>query len=222
MKLIDFHTHHHTESDDVISVINQYPNQYVSKFKLTSVGIHPWFIDVDTIDRELSILEDIIQNQDCVAIGECGLDKNTEVSFRLQRAVFRKQLRLAEEYQKPVIIHCVSSFQQVIADKSALVSEDLPLIIHGFAKKVEMAHQLIDHGFYLSFGSNLLKSKTLQNAFINSSRDRIFLETGSHDETILEIYKFAAELLELSITELNEQITANYNAVFKSQKGIII
>lgn len=222
MKLIDFHTHHHTESDDILSIINQYPNQYVSKFKLTSVGIHPWFIDVDTIDKELSILENILQNEDCVAIGECGLDKNTEVSFRLQRAVFRKQLRLAEKYQKPVIIHCVSSFQQVIADKNALVSEDLPLIIHGFAKKVEMAHQLIDHGFYLSFGSNLLKSKTLQNAFVHSSRDRIFLETGSHDESIQEIYDYAAKLLNLSIAELNEQINANYHKVFKSQKRINI
>lgn len=218
MKLIDFHTHNKQQNDDVISIVNQYPKEFENKYRLTSVGLHPWFIDTETLGDELETLEQIIRDGKCIAIGECGLDKKTETPFKIQRLVFKKQLELAEKYQLPVIIHCVSSFAQVIADKNKIVSESVPLIIHGFAKKVEMAQQLIDHGFYLSFGSNLLNSKTLQNSFKNIRLDRVFLETGSHDESIQEIYEFAAELLNISVQDLNKQITANFNTVFASQK----
>ncbi len=218
MKLIDFHTHKNEETENVISIINQYPVDFKRIYDRTSVGIHPWFIDINTIDAEFKLLEQILANDECIAVGECGLDKKTNTPFRLQRAVFRKQLKLAEHYDKPVIIHCVSSFQQVIADKIALTTESLPLIVHGFSKKVEMAQQLIDNGFYLSFGSNLLKSKTLQNSFANCSHDKIFLETGSHAETIQEIYECAAKLLKMSVTELNQIIQMNFNTVFESSK----
>ena len=218
MKLIDFHTHNKQQNDDVISIVNQYPKEFENKYRLTSVGLHPWFIDTETLGDELETLEQIVRDGKCIVIGECGLDKKTETPFKIQRLVFKKQLELAEKYQLPVIIHCVSSFAQVIADKNKIVSESVPLIIHGFAKKVEMAQQLIDHGFYLSFGSNLLNSKTLQNSFKNIRLDRVFLETGSHDESIQEIYEFAAELLNISVQDLNKQITANFNTVFASQK----
>lgn len=214
MKLIDFHTHNTQEHDDVISIVNQYPKEFASKYRLTSVGIHPWFIDTETLGEDLAKLEQLIKDRKCVAIGECGLDKKTETPFRIQRLAFKKQLELAEKYNLPVIIHCVSAFAQVIADKNRIVSESVPLIIHGFSKKVEMANQLIDHGFYLSFGSNLLKSKTLQNSFTNVRLDKIFLETGSHDESIQEIYEFAANLLNISLEDLKKQITANFNSVF--------
>ncbi len=218
MKLIDFHTHNKQQNDDVISIVNQYPKEFENKYRLTSVGLHPWFIDTETLGDELETLEQIVRDGKCIVIGECGLDKKTETPFKIQRLVFKKQLELAEKYQLPVIIHCVSSFAQLIADKNKNVSESVPLIIHGFAKKVEMAQQLIDHGFYLSFGSNLLKSKTLQNSFKNVRLDRVFLETGSHDETIQEIYEFAAKNLNISVQDLNKQITANFNTVFASQK----
>lgn len=214
MKLIDFHTHNTQEHDDVISIVNQYPKEFESKYRLTSVGIHPWFIDTETLGEDLAKLEQLIKDRKCVAIGECGLDKKTETPFKIQRLAFKKQLELAEKYNLPVIIHCVSAFAQVIADKNRIVSESVPLIIHGFSKKVEMANQLIDHGFYLSFGSNLLKSKTLQNSFTNVRLDKIFLETGSHDESIQEIYEFAANLLNISLEDLKKQITANFNSVF--------
>lgn len=218
MKLIDFHTHKNEETENVISIINQYPVDFKRIYERTSVGIHPWFIDLNTIDDAFKILENILHNDYCIAVGECGLDKNTDTPFRLQRAVFRKQLKLAEQYKKPVIIHCVSSFQQVIADKIALTSKSLPLIIHGFSKKNEMAQQLIDNGFYLSFGSNLLTSKTLQNSFMNCSHDKIFLETGSHAESIQEIYECAAKLLSMSVAELNQIILMNFNTIFESSK----
>ena len=222
MKLIDFHTHNTLQRYDVISIVNQYPKEFDTKFRATSVGIHPWFIDTETLGDELAILEQIIKQGNCIAIGECGLDKKTETPWKIQQLVFNKQLELAEKYQIPVIIHCVSSFAATISSKNKLVSESVPLIIHGFAKKVEMAQQLIDHGFYLSFGSNLLKSKTLQNSFKNIRLDRVFLETGSHDQSIQEIYEFAAKLINISVHKLNEQITANFKVVFGSQKITLI
>lgn len=214
MKLIDFHTYNVNQHDHVISVVNQYPKDFISQEKLTSVGIHPWYIDTETLDQELSIIRNIAAENGCIAIGEIGLDKQCEVSFNIQRSVFREQLILAEEFRKPVIIHCVSALQEVLEDTKRLISKDVPVIIHGFSKKIEMANQFIDHGFYLSFGSNLMSSPTLQHTFTNISRDRIFLETGSHDQPIEAVYEFAAQLLRVSVEDLVAQTTTNFNTVF--------
>ncbi|KAF5297934.1 hypothetical protein FQR65_LT19644 [Abscondita terminalis] len=73
-------------------------------------GIHPWYIVADRVEDDLAVIEEKIQTSNCLAVGECGLDKRIEIPFSLQEQVFRKQLALAQKYQKPVVIHCVASF----------------------------------------------------------------------------------------------------------------
>lgn len=104
------------------------------------------------IDADLKIIEEKLQNQNCLAIGECGLDKRIEMPLEPQISVFEKQLALAEKFGKPVVIHCVAAFQEVIEIKKRL-NVKVPMIIHGFSKNIQVADQLINAGFYLSFES---------------------------------------------------------------------
>jgi TatD DNase family protein len=158
-----------------------------------------------------------MQDKNCLAIGECGLDKRIEIPLSFQQIVFEKQLELAVQYQKPVIIHCVAAFNEVIAIKKKM-NISVPMIIHGFSKNETIAQQLIDHGFYLSFGKYLIRNPELESVFKSIPNNRLFLETDTIEEGIEEIYHLAAKYKQLSLNELQEIIESNFNTVFDSIK----
>ena len=214
MEFFNFHTHQFTNQSNVLELVNQYPQEFDSSIPFYSIGIHPWHIKEDTIDSDLKIIEEKLQNKNCLAIGECGLDKRIEVPLELQFAVFEKQLILAEKYNKPVVIHCVAAFQEVIEIKKRM-KISVPMIIHGFSKNSQIASQLIKEGFYLSFGKYLLKNPDLKTVFQVIPNDRFFLETDTIEETIEQVYELASEYKELDIKELKGIISSNYKSVFE-------
>lgn len=213
MEYFNFHTHQFTNKSNVLELVNQYPKDFDATIPFYSIGIHPWYIEENRIDEDLKIIKEKLQTQNCLAIGECGLDKRIEVPFDLQISVFEKQLELAEEYKKPVVIHCVAAFQEIMAIKKKR-NIKVPMIIHGFAKNNQLAQQLITAGFYLSFGKYLLKNPDLKMVFQNVPNDRFFLETDTIEESIVQIYELAAEYKDLDIKELQEIISSNYKSVF--------
>jgi TatD DNase family protein len=162
----------------------------------------------------LVIIESKLKEESCLAVGECGLDKRIDIPMELQQQVFEKQLALAQQYNKAVIIHCVAAFQEVIAIKKRM-NISVPMIIHGYSKNVQQAQQLIDNGFYLSFGKYLLRNPELEIVFKNTPGNRFFLETDTIEETINDVYTLAAKYKNGSIEELQKQINRNYEDVFK-------
>ncbi|KAF2336789.1 TatD family hydrolase [Flavobacterium ginsenosidimutans] len=213
MEYFNFHTHQFTNQSNVLELVNQYPKDFDATIPFYSIGIHPWYIDENRIDEDLKIIEKKLQTQNCLAIGECGLDKRIEVPFDLQISVFEKQLELAEKFKKPVVIHCVAAFQEVMAIKKRM-KINVPMIIHGFSKNNQLAEQLISAGFYLSFGKYLLKNPDLKTVFQNVPNDRFFLETDTIEESIEEVYELASEYKELNLKELQEVILSNYRSLF--------
>ncbi|MBL0738019.1 TatD family hydrolase [Flavobacterium sp. GN10] len=214
MEYFNFHTHQFTNQSDVLELVNQYPKDFDATIPFYSIGIHPWYIDENGLDEDLKIIEEKLQAQNCLAIGECGLDKRIEIPFDLQVSVFEKQLELAEKYKKPVVIHCVAAFQEVMAIKKKM-KINVPMIIHGFSKNNQLAEQLIAAGFYLSFGKYLIKNPDLKTVFQNVPNDRFFLETDTIEESIKQVYELASEYKELNLKELEGVISSNYKSVFK-------
>lgn len=214
MEYFNFHTHQFTNQSDVLELVNQYPKDFDATIPFYSIGIHPWYIDENELDEDLNIIEEKLQTNNCLAIGECGLDKRIEVPLDLQVSVFEKQLELAEKYKKPVVIHCVASFQEVMAIKKKM-KINVPMIIHGFSKNNQLAEQLIAAGFYLSFGKYLIKNPDLKTVFQNVPNDRFFLETDTIEESIKQVYELASEYKELNLKELEGVISSNYKSVFK-------
>jgi TatD DNase family protein len=217
MALFNFHTHKFTNQINVLELVNQYPQDFEESIPFYSIGIHPWYIVEERIEADLKIIERQLQEKNCLAIGECGLDKRIAIPMDLQQLVFEKQLALAEKHQKPVVIHCVAAFQEVIEIKKRL-HISVPMIIHGFSKNEQVAKSLLDNGFYLSFGKYLLQSRSfgteLETVFKGVPNNRFFLETDTVEETIEEVYALAAKYKNIGIEELQEIIENNFQNVF--------
>ena len=213
MKFINLHTHKFSNQENVLEVINQYPHEFDEGIPNYSIGIHPWKIESNRLLSDLAIIESKLSDKNCLALGECGLDKRIEIPFDLQIEVFENQVLLAMKYQKPIIIHCVGAFQEIIEIKKRF-NLTLPMIIHGFSKNEQIAKQLLDNGFYLSFGKYLIQNSELESVFKNIPNDRFFLETDSSDYTIEEVYEIASKYKNLKITELQKLIESNFKNVF--------
>ena len=217
MEFFNFHTHQFTNNPDILELVNQYPQDFDGTIPFYSIGIHPWYIIEDRIDADLKIIEEKLKENNCLAIGECGLDKRIEIPFEQQILVFEKQLYLAEKYKKPVVIHCVAAFQEVIAIKKKM-KISVPMIIHGFSKNSQIANQLIKEGFYISFGKYLLQNPDLKTVFQDVPNNRFFLETDTIDENIDTVYNLASNYKGLAIKELKEIISSNFEVVFNTNK----
>jgi TatD DNase family protein len=213
MKFVNLHTHKFTNDSEVLEVVNQYPWEFDAAIPNYSIGIHPWYIDENRLESDLKTIEEKLQLKQCIALGECGLDKRIEVSLLLQTAIFEKQIALAEKYQKPLILHLVAAFDELIEIKNRL-KISVPIIIHGFSKNKQVAKQLIDNGFYLSFGKYLLKNPEMETVFKAVPNDKFFLETDTIEESLEEVYQLAAKYKSIEVTELKSIITNNYNTVF--------
>lgn len=217
MKFINLHTHQFTNQEDVLEVVNQYPQEFDATIPNYSIGIHPWYIVEDRLEEDFKVLESKLQDENCLAVGECGLDKRIEIPMALQQMVFEKQLALAEKYQKPVVVHCVAAFQEVIAIKKKM-GISVPMLIHGYAKNEETAKQLLANGFYISFGKLLLQNADLKSVFNSIPNERLFLETDTIEEGIQAVYALAANYRNIEIAEMKAIIGANFDVVF-NKKG---
>lgn len=217
---INLHTHQKTNQENVLEIINQYPKEFDTSVSYFSIGIHPWHVhpwhdQPDSLASELQTIEEKLQLDTCLALGECGLDKRIDTAIETQLIIFEKQLHLANKYQKTVILHCVAAYQEIIEIKKRLKIE-VPMIIHGFSKNEQVAKSLIDNGFYLSFGKYLLRNPELAPVFEQIPNDRFFLETDTMEETIFEVYQKAAEIKKLNMQQIEQIVETNMKAVFKT------
>ena len=201
-----------------MELVNQYPWEFDDKIPQYSIGIHPWYIKEERLESDLKTIAGKLQLEQCMALGECGLDKRIDVPISLQIEVFEKQIALAEQYQKPLVLHLVAAFDELIEIKKRL-KISVPIIIHGFSKNKQVAKQLIDNGLYLSFGKYLLQSRSfgteLKEVFQAVPNDKFFLETDTIEETLEEVYSLAADYKGMTLVEMQTQVQQNWNSVFK-------
>ena len=217
MQYFNLHTHVYTRKENILELVNQYPQEFDATLPNYSIGIHPLFIDESRLESDFEVIEQKISSPSCLAIGECGLDKRSETAFEIQLQVLERQFLLAEKHQKAVVIHCVHAFQELVELKNKL-KLTTPIVIHGFSKKEQLANQLLDNGFYLSFGKNLLQNPEMETVFVNTPNDCFFLETDMVEEGIEEVYALAAKYKKITITVLQQLISNNFNTVFKNKQ----
>ena len=206
----NIHTHSFANNSQIIEIVNQYPKEINSNLPVYSVGIHPWYLNEIDFQKELLLIEKHIQSPGFKAVGECGLDKRIDTPLELQKKLCIPQLLLAEKYKKPIILHCVAAYQEIIQLKKQL-KLTVPMIIHGFSKNAQVAESLIKNGFYLSFGKYLLLNADLASVLKTIPPNQLFLETDTIEQSIFEVYAKAEEILGASI---KQQIEDNYYRVF--------
>ena len=212
----DFHTHSNIIDEKIFKIYSFDINNFqIHKDIYFSVGIHPWFISEDSIDKSVKLLEFHIKMDRCIALGESGLDKIRGPDFELQKIVFQNQITLANLYRKPLVIHCVKSYD-VLLNLIKKTPPNVKCIIHGFNKNYELAKILISKDFILSFGAFLLKDVKLQKIIKSLEADTFFLETDDSTRSIQEIYEIVAKLKGISIKDLANSQRKLYLSIFNN------
>ncbi|HEY1031736.1 MAG TPA: TatD family hydrolase [Flavipsychrobacter sp.] len=211
---INIHTHH-AKAGDALEIQNVLSGFDKKLAVPCSMGLHPWYLDAATIDAEMQQLKKASVNGNVYAIGECGLDKVAETDWILQVQAFREQVVIANELHKPLIIHCVRAYEEVLVLLKEL-QVAVPVIFHGFNKGLELAARITDLGYYLSFGQHLLKQEShAANTLRMISSDHFFLETDDSETGIAAIYEKAAALRQIPLDTLILQLQKRFKAVFR-------
>ncbi len=177
---------------------------------LYTYGIHPWFLNEDNQKEFLISVENVATLPGIIAIGEAGFDKLKGPSIELQRTVFEEQVLISEKIKKPVVIHCVRAWDELLSVRKKMKPK-MPWLVHGFRGNVELALQLLSKGMYLSFWFDFVLRPQSGNLLKQLPSDRIFLETDGAEVDIRTIYSKVANDLDLTVDSLKLLILKNFN-----------
>ena len=194
---VDIHTH--IDNQSVIKIVSE---NFEEK-TLHTVGVHPWDVGDFSIPLRSS-------RNDVFAIGEVGLDKVHKETFDKQIEVFEEMIKLSESLRKPVIVHCVKAYSEIIEMRKK-TKATMPWVIHGFNSSVETMRQLLKYNIYISLGEILYRN---ENQAVKILKDipveRLFLETDVSGRDIKDVYAKAASLMGCDIDLLCTKIFENY------------
>ena len=198
--LVDIHSHKYPVTDNWV-VYNVPMVQADIVFSSNtqaffSVGFHPWLIEAFSPER-MEKMKKWVDDIRLVAIGECGLDKNSKVSLEKQLEIFEKQVMFSEEKQKPLIVHCVGYFNELFELKK-LWNPEQAWIIHGFRGKPQLAEQALKSNCNLSFGEYFNEESVRLTPVEN-----LFVETDESNMLIEDIYVNIAKAKACSINDLD-------------------
>jgi TatD DNase family protein len=256
MNFIDTHAHLYSEQfkDDRNEVIENAIQNGVTKMLLPNIssqyttammdlcetypdncfpmmGLHPCDVKADTIKKELLHVEEMLQKEKFIAIGEIGLDLYWDkTTLEIQKEAFIYQIELAKKHQLPIAIHVRESFTEAIKIIEKLNDENLSGVFHCFTGNEEDAKRVINLGnFYLGIGGVL----TFKNAGLDKTIKKIdmkylILETdapyltpspnrGKRNESkyIVNIAEKLSEVKGISIEEVARITTENAHNLFK-------
>ena len=204
MGLTDTHTHLYLEQfkDDVDLVIKNAISADISRFFLPAIsskytdsmldlkkkypkniflmsGLHPCYVDANYLDEILHI-EETISNNNIVAIGEIGVDLYWDKSnLNMQLKAFKRQIKLANECNLPIVIHCRDSFDEIYKVLNETPSKNGG-IFHCFTGTIEQANKIIALGMKIGVGGVVTFKNGKIDKFLNKiGIENIVLETDS-------------------------------------------
>lgn len=212
-----FNIHSHSVTKNAIySPFNL--NEINNDFDYISLGIHPWSLKNIKTEEHFGLLNELLQvhKNKLLAIGECGLDKTIDTSLDIQIEIFKNHIKLSEELKKPLIIHCVKAFNEIIELKKE-ANPSQKWIIHDFRKNENIAAQLIKNDIFLSLSPSIFKVKkeTLKAYPLN----HILFETDDTTFDINQVFLYFASIKNILPNDLNNIVNTNTNHLFNLNYG---
>ena len=194
------------------------------------MGLHPCDVK-DNYLEEIAIIEEWLQKEKFVAVGEIGIDLFwNKRTLTIQEDAFRKQIELAKKHKLPIAIHVRDSFDEVLAIVDELNDESLSGVFHCFTGNEAQANHIINYGgFKLGIGGVVtFKNSELDKTLSNISIENLILETdspylaptpyrGKRNESsyLVIVAEKLAEIYGKSVEEIAEITTQNAKRVFK-------
>ena len=227
--------------EDVWATVGFHPNHVV----LRQVQDESWYHDSKEQKEaapekfDIGQLRKLAKDPKVVAIGECGLDyyrlveSGKEKVKSIQKEVILAQEELAQELDKPLMIHCRPSkgTDDAYEDLLALIPNSqflIPKIVHFYVGSLAVTEKLVEAGFYFTFGGVVTFARDYDGAIKYIPLERILLETdcpyvapmpyrGKRNEPayIIETARKIAELKNLDLAGLMDKISSNTSRVFK-------
>ena len=200
-----------------------------------AAGVHPY--NLEGFDE--NILRKYLEDKRCIAVGECGLDyfrmdkENALEIKQKQKEIFKKQIELSFEYQKPLIVHIRDASKDSLDILKSYGEFNQLGILHCFNAS-EILLELANSGFYFGIGGVLTfkNAKKLVEILPRIPIDRIVLETdapyltphphrGERNEPYYTTFvaKKMAELLDMGYDEVCDITTKSAKRVFKEFLG---
>ena len=213
-------------NEELIKMLSNYPNM------VGSLGIHPESVE-DAGDEDLDFIERNLGYEKIVAIGEIGLDYYYgKASKEAQIKFLEKQLKMAEKYEMPVVIHSREATQDTI---SLLQKYNVKGVIHCFSGSYETAKIYIKMGYKLGVnGVITFKNANIKEVIKKVGLENIVLETDSPYLTpepyrgrqncpkhVLEVAKFVADLFDTTLEEVMKVTTNNVLNTFSKFAKIV-
>ncbi|XXG85062.1 hypothetical protein AAC387_Pa11g0227 [Persea americana] len=163
--------------------VKQMGEQYPSV--IPNYGLHPWYV-VGRSPNWLESLRRYIEDTPAAAIGEIGLDRSPlakGIDYQQQLEVFKPQLELAKEIGRPVSVHCLDAFDDLIPIMQDIGPFPAGVILHSYSGSAEIVPKLAELGAYFSFsGHNMNADKEMEKQVLKLvPLHRILLETDSPD-----------------------------------------
>lgn len=208
--------------DEVMSLVEKYPIVY------GMLGVHPTEVK-DWSDDLINKIKEYSKHPKIIAIGEIGLDYYWDKSFNdLQKEVFIKQIKLANELNLPISIHDREAHKDTY-DILKEYNKNSEIVMHCFSGSVEFMRECIKEGWYIALGGvvtfkNAVKMKEVA---IEVPLERLLLETDAPyltpvpyrgKENQPAYVKFVAEeiakLRETTFEEINNATMENTKRVF--------
>lgn len=219
MSFINFHCHNTSALAGGLGVISIDPTteavQTASSAKYTTVGIHPWSTLNSDVHGSLLKLADFCSAENVVGIGEIGLDRLKGAPLQVQELIFKQQIEVAMGLHKPIVVHCVRAWSELFKITSDSRYSEVEKAVHGFRRQPEIAHQLVENGFYVSFGTLLVDpTPELSEALTAVPLSRMLFETDTSEMPIGEVYAAASDILNIPIEQLEYQIESNFMDFF--------
>ena len=194
-----------------------------------ALGVHPDCV-YDLTDADYKWIEDHINDDKIVAVGETGLDYYREYDKAIQKDSFERQMDIARRNNKPIVVHSREAAQDTYEIMKANNAEEIGGVVHCFSYPIEMADKFMDMGFYIGIGGvvTFKNSKKLQEVAAQMPLDRIVLETDCpylapdphrgerNDSTYIKfVADKIAELRGISAEEVIEATTKNAKKMYK-------
>lgn len=212
-------------SNDNLKLAEKYPRTiYVA------LGVQPWnvkSITDDELQQTLMLIEEQKQNEALVAVGEIGLDQKYDKILERQRSVFKEMLNLAEKLDLPVIIHSRGMTTQIV---DMLPSYRLKgVLLHWFSNPISALFKAVEKGYYITEGAPTLYSNETREVVKKVPLTNLLTETDgpvrffkppfdgkrTTPAFIPTVVKAIAEIKELDVKEVAEQIIDNFEAFFR-------
>jgi TatD DNase family protein len=216
---IDIHTHDSGNISGIYAVENLMAHEERvpadNPLQPSTYGIHPWHLATETVERLIGNVRSVAGSPSLIAIGEAGFDKLRGPEIEIQKKAFDSQVRISEEIRKPLYIHCVRAWDELLPAHKRLRPK-MPWLIHGFRGNIVLANQLISKGIYLSFWFDFILRPESSSLVKSLPRDRIFLETDGAEVDIRTIYTKVAGDLNITVDELKMVFLRNYTEFFTS------